>query len=64
MMPLGGGSERGDAMAELALHIHTLKTSPHLGDNLALAAQEALTSEQHANLGNAISVSTGDSSAG
>ncbi len=50
MMPLGGGSERGDAMAELALHIHTLKTSPHLGDNLALAAQEALTSEQHANL--------------
>lgn len=50
MMPLGGGSERGDAMAELALHIHTLKTAPHLGDNLALAAQEVLTSEQHANL--------------
>ncbi|MDI5846280.1 carboxypeptidase M32, partial [Shewanella xiamenensis] len=45
MMPLGGGSERGDAMAELAFHIHSLKTSPHLGHNLALATQEPLTSE-------------------
>ncbi|MFB2680610.1 carboxypeptidase M32 [Shewanella mangrovisoli] len=50
MMPLGGGSERGDAMAELALHIHSLKTAPELGDNLARASQEALSPEQQANL--------------
>ncbi|NMD50599.1 carboxypeptidase M32 [Shewanella sp. DNRA4] len=50
MMPLGGGSERGDAMAELALHIHSLKTAPELGDNLAQASQEALSPEQQANL--------------
>lgn len=50
MMPLGGGSERGDAMAELALHIHSLKTAPELGDNLAQASQEVLSPEQQANL--------------
>ncbi|MFB2640393.1 carboxypeptidase M32 [Shewanella bicestrii] len=50
MMPLGGGSERGDAMAELALHIHSLKTAPELGDNLALATQEVQSPEQQANL--------------
>ncbi|QYJ77953.1 carboxypeptidase M32 [Shewanella acanthi] len=50
MMPLGGGVERGDAMAELALHIHELKTSTQVADNLALAADEALSSNQRANL--------------
>ncbi|MFV7769160.1 carboxypeptidase M32 [Shewanella marisflavi] len=50
MMPSGGSQARGDAMAELALHIHGLKTAPDLVDRLAAAGEEALSSEQVANL--------------
>lgn len=50
MMPMGGNNERADAMAELALHIHDLKTSAALADNLTRAADEPLTHEQRANL--------------
>lgn len=50
MMPMGGSNERADAMAELALHIHDLKTSNVLADNLSRAADEPLAIEQRANL--------------
>ncbi len=30
MMPMGGSEARSEAMAELALHIHSLKTAPRL----------------------------------
>ncbi|QYJ83348.1 carboxypeptidase M32 [Shewanella aegiceratis] len=50
MMPSGGSQGRGEAMAELALHIHTLKTAPSLVDNLSAADEEALTASQKANL--------------
>ena len=50
MMPMGGGQDRGDAMAELALHIHGLKTSAVLAEHLHGAADEPLSIEQEANL--------------
>ncbi|WP_028765904.1 carboxypeptidase M32 [Shewanella fidelis] len=50
MMPIGGGEARGAAMAELATHIHSLKTAPMLADTIKEAQQEALTAEQQANL--------------
>lgn len=50
MMPMGGNSDRGDAMAELARHIHTLKTSTVLAEHLHSATDESLTTEQQANL--------------
>ncbi|MCG9722632.1 carboxypeptidase M32 [Shewanella sp. Isolate7] len=50
MMPSGGSQGRGEAMAELALHIHGLKTAPSLVDGLAAAGEETLTPEQAANL--------------
>ncbi|MCL1138771.1 carboxypeptidase M32 [Shewanella pneumatophori] len=50
MMPIGGGEARGAAMAELAKHIHSLKTAPMLADTIAQAQQESLTLEQNANL--------------
>lgn len=50
MMPMGGGQDRGDAMAELALHIHGLKTSATLAEHLHGAEDESLSTEQEANL--------------
>ncbi|QYK02208.1 carboxypeptidase M32 [Shewanella psychrotolerans] len=50
MMPAGGSQARGEAMAQLALHIHTLKTSADLGEQLARAAYEPLSDDQRANL--------------
>jgi len=42
MMPSGGNSARGDAMAALAVLIHQQTTSPQLGEWFELAAQESL----------------------
>lgn len=42
MMPSGGNSARGDAMAELALLIHQQTTAPQLADWFAAAEDEAL----------------------
>ena len=50
MMPSGGGEARGAAMAELAGHIHELKTEQFLEDTLSHAADEPLDIEQSANL--------------
>ena len=50
MMPTGGGEARGAAMAELAKHIHSLKTSPMLAETIAKAQELTLTAEQQANL--------------
>ncbi|MCE9686450.1 carboxypeptidase M32 [Shewanella sp. AS16] len=50
MMPMGGAAARGEAMAELALHLHELKTAPMLAEGLAQASREPLTGEQQANL--------------
>ncbi|ACJ30868.1 Thermostable carboxypeptidase 1 [Shewanella piezotolerans WP3] len=50
MMPIGGGEARGAAMAELAKHIHSLKTAPMLEQTIAAAELEALTAQQQANL--------------
>ncbi|WCN15069.1 carboxypeptidase M32 [Marinomonas mediterranea] len=49
-MPAGGSDARGDAMAELSVHIHRLSTQPQLADWFAGAEQAALTSEQTASL--------------
>lgn len=50
MMPAGGSQARGEAMAQLALHIHALKTAPSLAEHLAHAADEPLSAAQQANL--------------
>lgn len=50
MMPSGGAQARSEAMAELSVHIHGLKTQPQLGDWFADAENEALTGEQTATL--------------
>lgn len=50
MMPIGGSDARTDAMAELASHIHQLKTDPRLPDMLGLAQEESLTAIQAANI--------------
>ncbi|GIU41705.1 carboxypeptidase M32 [Shewanella sairae] len=50
MMPNGGGEARGAAMAELAKHIHSLKTAPMLAGTIAQAQEQVLTAEQQANL--------------
>ncbi len=50
MMPVGGSAARGAAMAELAKHIHELKTAPFLADTLQRAQDEPLNREQTANL--------------
>ncbi|TDP01282.1 carboxypeptidase M32 [Marinomonas balearica] len=49
-MPSGGNDARGDAMAELSVHIHRLSTQPQLADWFAGAEQAALTTEQKASL--------------
>lgn len=50
MMPAGGSQARGEAMAQLALHIHSLKTAANLDELLAHAADEPLSDHQRANL--------------
>ena len=50
MMPMGGGEARGAAMAELAKHIHSLKTAPMLAQTIDDAEQQPLTPQQQANL--------------
>ncbi|MFT5788976.1 MAG: carboxypeptidase Taq [Shewanella sp.] len=50
MMPVGGGEARGAAMAELAKHIHSLKTAPMLAQTIAEAELENLNWQQKANL--------------
>ncbi|MCL1059915.1 carboxypeptidase M32 [Shewanella gelidimarina] len=50
MMPTGGGEARGAAMAELAKHIHSLKTAPMLAHTIAEAELENLNWQQKANL--------------
>ncbi|MGS0674327.1 carboxypeptidase M32 [Shewanella sp. 30m-9] len=50
MMPMGGGDARGAAMAELAKHIHSLKTAPMLAHTIEEAEQLPLTVQQQANL--------------
>ena len=50
MMPAGGNQARGEAMAELALHIHQLRTAPQLGDWLSEAQEEKLSVMEAANL--------------
>jgi carboxypeptidase Taq len=50
IMPQGGSAGRASAMAEIAAHIHELKTQPMLADTIAAAKEETLTFEQTANL--------------
>ncbi|GIU21469.1 carboxypeptidase M32 [Shewanella sp. MBTL60-007] len=50
MMPMGGGEARGAAMAELAKHIHSLKTAPMLAQTINDAEELPLTKQQQANL--------------
>lgn len=50
MMPMGGGEARGAAMAELAKHIHALKTAPMLTQTIDDAEQLPLSEQQQANL--------------
>lgn len=50
MMPAGGNQARSEAMAELALHIHQLRTAPQLADWLNEAKEETLSIIEAANL--------------
>lgn len=50
MMPPGGSEARAGAMAELAKHIHQLKSEPQVGEWLEYAQDETLTSTEQANL--------------
>lgn len=50
MMPMGGSEVRGAAMAELARHIHELKTASFIEDSIEQAEDELLTSHQISNL--------------
>lgn len=50
MMPAGGNASRGDALAELSLHIHKLTTAPEIEEWLNRAESEQLSPIQHANL--------------
>jgi carboxypeptidase Taq len=50
MMPMGGSQGRAAAMAELASHIHELKTHPMLEDAIHSALGEPLSMMQKANL--------------
>lgn len=49
-MPSGGSEARGDAMAELSVHVHRLSTQPQLADWFAAAQQETLSDTQRASL--------------
>lgn len=50
MMPSGGNTARGEAMAELAVLMHEMATAPHLGEWFAAAAQEELAPGQQTSL--------------
>jgi carboxypeptidase Taq len=50
MMPAGGNTARGEAMAQLAVLIHQSTTAPQLGDWINNAQQEQLNSQQQASL--------------
>lgn len=50
MMPAGGNSARGEAMAELALLIHEQTTAPQLSEWFAAAETEPLDAGQQASL--------------
>jgi carboxypeptidase Taq len=50
MMPGGGNSARGDAMAELAVLVHQRTTAPQLADWFAAASEESLTEPQFTSL--------------
>lgn len=50
MMPPGGSAARGDALAELALLVHTQATAPHLGEWFARAEEETLSAIQSVSL--------------
>lgn len=49
-MPAKGSDARAAALAELAGHMHRLRTDPALAEHIAGAAQEALDDRQRANL--------------
>jgi carboxypeptidase Taq len=49
-MPPGGSDARGAAMAELAAHLHRLRTAPELAPLFATAATEQLDDVSRANL--------------
>ncbi|EDP99695.1 hypothetical protein [Shewanella benthica] len=50
MMPIGGSEGRGAAMAELARHIHELKTDYFIETRIEQAEEELLDSQQMSNL--------------
>lgn len=50
MMPSGGNSARGEAMAQLAVLIHQNTTAPQLGEWINNAQQEPLSAQQQASL--------------
>jgi len=50
MMPEGGSDARADALAELAALQHEFLTSPKLDEQLSLAEQESLSSDQKVSL--------------
>ncbi|WP_127716100.1 carboxypeptidase M32 [Halobacteriovorax sp. HLS] len=50
MMPAGSNDARSKAMAEFGVLMHQLSTDPKIGDNLELAANEDLDSNQRATL--------------
>ncbi|MBE7214680.1 carboxypeptidase M32 [Shewanella benthica] len=50
MMPVGGSEGRGAAMAELARHIHELKTDCFIETSIEQAEEELLDSHQMSNL--------------
>lgn len=49
-MPTGGSDARSAAMAELAAHIHRLRTASELGKHLRAAGDETLDEDARANL--------------
>lgn len=50
MMPSGGAQARSEAMAELSVHIHQLKTQPQLQEWFTNAENETLPQEESASL--------------
>ncbi|GAD79217.1 carboxypeptidase M32 [Vibrio ezurae] len=50
MMPTGGNEARSRAMAELSVHVHSLKTQPQLAEWFDKASEQALTTNETAQL--------------
>ncbi|AOT09006.1 carboxypeptidase M32 [Pseudoalteromonas luteoviolacea] len=50
MMPSGGSDSRAEAMAELAVHLHTLHSAPQLAELFDNARDEELTLSQQASV--------------